>query len=126
MIIRIEVTEDLLKVIPIIYLQKDVDWDYNTIYVRTDHIFSAGGMHLLEDMAMALNIYDRRLKGTEDDPEGYAFNEEDTEYMLKLHRYVVDNIFYIESLIHQYVTKGGLQVGVYKCKDNELIFEKES
>ena len=70
MIVRIEVTEDLLKVIPIIYLQKEVDWDYNTIFVRTDHIFSAGGMHLLEDMAMALNIYDRRLKGTEDDPEG--------------------------------------------------------
>lgn len=124
MIVRIEVTEDLLKVIPIIYLQKDVDWDYNTIYVRTDHIFSAGGLHLLEDMAMALGIYDKKIKGTEDDPEGAAFSDEDTEYMLKLHRYVVDNIFYIELLIHQYVTKGGLQVGVYKCKDNELIFEK--
>ena len=126
MIIRIEVTEDLLKVIPIIYWQKNVEWDYSEIIIRTDHIFSAGGLHLLEDMAMALNIYDRKIKGTEDDPEGAAFNEEDTERMLTLHKYVVDNIQYIESLIHQYVTKGGLQVGVYKCKDNELIFEKES
>ena len=126
MIVRIEVTEDLLKVIPIIYLQKDIEWDYNTVFVRTDHIFSAGGMHLLEDMAMALNIYDRKIKGTEDDPDGVAFSNEDTEYMLSLHKYVVDNIFYIESLIHQFVTKGGLQVGVYKAKDNELIWEKES
>ena len=126
MIVRIEVTEDLLKVIPIIYLQKDIEWDYNTVFVRTDHIFSAGGMHLIEDMAMALNIYDRKIKGTEDDPDGVAFSNEDTEYMLSLHKYVVDNIFYIESLIHQFVTKGGLQVGVYKAKDNELIWEKES
>ena len=124
MIIRIEITDDLLKLIPIIYIQKNIEWDYNETIIRTDRIFNGAGFHLLEDMAMALNIYDRRIKGTEDDPEGYAFNEEDTEYMLKLHRYVVDNIFYIESLIHQYVTKGGLQVGVYKCKDNELIFEK--
>lgn len=126
MIVRIEVTEDLLKVIPIIYWQKNVEWDYSEIIIRTDHIFSAGGLHLLEDMAMALNIYDRKIKGTEDDPEGAAFNEEDTERMLTLHKYVVDNIQYIESLIHQYITKGGLQVGVYKAKDNELIWEKES
>ena len=126
MIIRIEITDDLLKLIPIIYIQKNIEWDYNETIIRTDRIFNGAGFHLLEDMAMALNIYDRRIKGTEDDPEGYAFNEEDTEYMLKLHRYVVDNIFYIELLIHQYVTKGGLQVGTYKCKDNELIFEKES
>ena len=125
MIVRIEVTEDLLKVLPIIYLQKDIEWDYNTVFVRTDHIFSAGGMHLLEDMAMALNIYDRKIEGTEDDPDGVAFSNEDTEYMLSLHKYVVDNIFYIESLIHQFVTKGGLQVGVYKAKDNELIWTRE-
>ena len=125
MIVRIEVTEDLLKVIPIIYWQKNVEWDYSEIIIRTDHIFSAGGMHLLEDMAMALNIYDRKIKGTEDDPEGAAFNEEDTERMLTLHKYVVDNIQYIESLIHQYVTKGGLQVGTYKAKDNELIWTRE-
>lgn len=124
MIIKIDVTEDLLKVIPIIYLQKEVDWDYSTVFIRTDHVFCGAGFHLMEDMAMALGIYDRKIKGTEDDPEGCAFSEEDTEYMLKLHKYVVDNLQYIEMLIHQYVTKGGLQVGTYKAKDNMLIFEK--
>lgn len=126
MIIRIEVTEDLLKVIPIIYWQKNVEWDYSEIIIRTDRIFNGAGFHLLEDMAMALGIYDKKIKGTEDDPEGAAFNEEDTERMLTLHKYVVDNIQYIESLIHQYVTKGGLQVGTYKAKDNELIWTRES
>ena len=125
MIKRIEVTEDLLKVIPIIFLQEKNGFDNKTITIDTSHIFSIG-FGLIEDMAMALGIYDRAIKGTEDDPEGKAFSEEDTEYMLSLHKYVVDNIYYIESLIHQYVVKGGLEIGVYKCKDNELIWEKES
>lgn len=122
MIIRINVTEDLLKVIPIIYLQTKGD---NEVVIDKTHVFSVG-MHLMEDMAMALGIYDKAIKGTEDDPEGKAFPEEDTEYMLALHKYVVDNLYYIETLIHQYVTKGGLEVGIYKTKDNMLIWEKES
>ncbi len=124
MIKRIEVTEDLLKVIPIIFLQEKTGFDNKTITIDTSHIFSIG-FGLMEDMAMALGIYDKAIKGTEDDPEGRAFSEEDTEYMLSLHKYVVDNIYYIEALIHQFVVKGGLEVGTYKCKDNEMIFEKE-
>lgn len=123
MIIRIDVTDDLLNIIPIIFVQSKGD---DEIVIDRKQVFCAGGMHLLEDMAMALNIYDRAIKGTEDDPEGKAFNEEDTERMLSLHKYVVDNLYYIETLIHQFATKGGLTKGVYKCKDNELIFEKES
>lgn len=122
MIIRINVTEDLLALIPIIFIQEEGD---DKVMIDKNHVFSVG-MHLLEDMAMALNIYDRAIKGTEDDPEGKAFSEEDTKYMLDLHKYVTDNIYYIEMLIHQFAAKGGLQVGLYKCKDNELIFEKES
>ena len=107
--------------IPIIFLQVKGD---DEIVIDRKQVFSAGGMHLLEDMAMALNIYDKAIKGTEDDPEGRAFPEEDTERMLALHKYVVDNLFYIESLIHQYATNGGISKGVYKCRDNELIWEK--
>ena len=120
MIIRINVTEDLLSVIPIIFVQEEGD---DKIVIDKNHAYSVG-MHLLEDLAMALNIYDRAIKGTEDDPEGMAFNDEDTKRMLDLHKYVIDNLYYIELLIHQFATKGGLQVGVYKAKDNELLFEK--
>lgn len=121
MIKRIEVTEDMLKLIPIIYLQVKGD---NELVIDRKHIFEVGS-HLLEDMAMALGIIDRAIKGTEEDPEGRAFNNEDTEYMLGLHKYIVDNLYYIESLIHQYVVKGGLEIGTYKAKDNELIWSKE-
>lgn len=121
MIKRINVTEDLLKLLPIIYLQTKGD---NEVFIDKTHVFSIG-MHLLEDMSMALGIYDRAIKGTEDDPEGKAFSEEDTNYMLELHKYIVDNLYYIETLIHQFIANGGLQVGIYKAKDNELIWEKE-
>ena len=125
MIKRLEITEDLLKVIPIIFLQEKVGLNgEKNVYIDTSHIFSIG-FGLMEDMAMALGIYDRAIKGTEDDPEGRAFSKEDTDYMLSLHKYVVDNIYYLESLIHQYIVKGGLEVGVYKAKDNMLIWEKE-
>ena len=124
MIIRINVTEDLLKVIPIIFIQEKIGFDDKTVFVNSSHVFSIG-MHLMEDMAMALGIYDRAIKGTEDDPEGKAFSDEDTKYMLSLHKYVVDNLYELETLIHQYIVKGGLEVGVYKAKDNELLWEKE-
>ena len=121
MIINVKITEDILKLIPIIFLQEEGD---NKIVIDKTHMFSIG-FSLMEDMAMALGIYDRAIKGTEDDPEGKAFSEEDTEYMLKLHQYIVDNLYYIETLIHQFVTKGGLEVGTYRCKDNEVIWTRE-
>ena len=125
MIKRIEVTEDLLKVIPIIFLQEKNGFDNKTITIDSSHMYSIG-FGLMEDLAMALGIYDRAIKGTEDDPEGKAFSEEDTNRILSLHKYIVDNLYYIEALIHQYVVKGGLEVGIYKTKDCEMIFEKES
>ena len=126
MIKRIEVTEDLLKVIPIIYLQENVRGiDDKEIKIDSNHLYNVG-MHLLEDLSMALGIYDHAINGTEDDPEGRAFNDEDTERMLSLHKYVVENLYYIETLIHQYAANGGLQVGTYRCKDNELLWEKEN
>ena len=123
MIIRLEITDDVLSVLPILFLQEEGD---DKIVIDRKQVFCVGGMHLLEDIAMALNIYDRAIKGTEDDPEGKAFPEEDTERMLKLHKYIVDNLYYIEMLIHQFATKGGITKGVYKARDNMLIFEKES
>lgn len=122
MIKRIEVTEDLLAVIPIIFLQEEGD---DKLVIDKKHMFSIG-FNLMEDMAMALGIYDKAIKGTEDDPDGKAFPEEETERMLALHKYVVDNLYYIETLIHQFAVKGGLQVGTYRCKDNEVIFEKSN
>ena len=119
MIKRIEITDEILKLIPIILINVEGD---DKVVVDRSHMFI--GSHLMEDMAMTLGY--ESVNGTEDDAEGRAYSEEDTNHMLEVHKYIVDNLFYLETLIHQFVTKGGLEVGVYKAKDNELIWEKEN
>lgn len=121
MIKRITITDDLIKVLPLLYIQTEGD---DVVYINRKWLL--GGTHLLEDMSFALGIRDRGIAGTEDDAEGVAFNEDDTKMMMDLYQYVSDNLFYIESLIHQFSVKGGLTKGTYKCIDNELIWEKES
>lgn len=120
MIKRLKITDDVIKIIPMLFLQQDGD---DVVFYSRKWLL--GGTHILEDIALCLGISDRCIKGTEDDPDGRAFNEEDTDRMIKLKDYVSENLFYIESLIHQYVTKGGITVGTYACKDNELIWYRE-
>lgn len=109
-----------MKLIPLFLVDTEGD---DKVFVDRSHLYT--GSHLLEDMSMALGIFDKAITGTESDPEGRAFPEEETEMMLKLHSYITENLFYIETLIHQFVVKGGLKVGTYKAKDNELIWEME-
>lgn len=119
MIIKLNITDDLIKLLPTLYIQEEGD---NKIVIDREWLF--GGTHILEDISLALGIHDHAIKGTEDDPEGRAFNEEDTKRMLDLYNYVKGNLYYIETLIHQYAFKGGISVGEYKTKDSSLIWEK--
>ena len=80
---------------------------------------------LLEDMCMILGLQDKAIPNTENDADGRAFDEETTKYMIDVYEYVMYNLADIETLIHQFVVKGGLTPGVYACLDNELIWKKE-
>lgn len=119
MIIRIKLTKEHLKLIGAFYYQQDGD---DIMYVNKQYLY--GGSHLLEDLAMILGYNDSAIKGTEEDPDGKAFPDEIESHMMELHNYIVDNFFYIESLIHYYAVRGGLTEGEYKCKDNELIWKR--
>ena len=121
MIKTISLTKEHIKLIGAFFCQQDGD---DVIYVNKKHLY--GGTHLLEDLAIILGYNDSAIKGTEEDPDGKAFPDDSEAHMLELHNYIVDNFFYIESLIHYYIIRGGLTEGVYKCKDNELIWEKAS
>lgn len=121
MIKRIKITDELIKILPLLYIQTEGD---DVVYVNRKWLL--GGTHLLEDMSFALGMHDRYIKGTEEDPDGVAFSEEDTNMMMDLYNYVSENLFYIETLIHQFSVKGGISKGTYKCIDSELIWEKES
>lgn len=118
MIIHINLTEEHLKLISAFNAQLDGD---TIIYYDSKWLY--GGTHIMEDLALILGYQDKAVKGTENDAEGRAYDEETEKHMKELHQYIVDNFFYIENLIHYYSTRGGLKVGEYTCKDNELIWE---
>ena len=118
---KITLTKEHLKLIPFFYLQEDGD---DVVYVNKKYLY--GGTHLLEDLADILGYQDSYIKNTQDDADGKAFPNDIENHMLEVHNYIVDNFYYIESLIHFYATKGGLTEGTYKCRDNDLIWTKES
>lgn len=120
MIKRITVTEDHLKLIPFIMLDED---DYE-VKINKTIAFSIQSS-VLDDISLIIGISDRAIANTKNDAEGRAFSDEDEKYMLDLYHSIVDNLFFWESLIHQFVCKGGLTVGTYKCVDSDLIWEKE-
>lgn len=119
MIKKITLSEDHIKLLRFVFLQEEGD---NKVVVDKNIMFSLGS-HLLEDMSMILGLQDKAIKGTEDDPNGRAFPDDVEKYMLDLHQYITDNLYYIISLVFQYVDKG-LTPGTYQCKDNELIWKK--
>lgn len=122
MIKRITLTEEHLKLIPFIFIQED--GNYN-ILIDSGQMFCLGSQ-LFEDMSIILGLRDKMIPNTQNDAEGMSFDKESEEHMLSLYEYLVDHLHDIETLIHQFVVKGGLSVGTYKCNDNEMIWEKES
>lgn len=122
MVKKITLTEDHIKLIPFFFIQEFGD---NEIGVTKEQLFNLGS-HLLEDMAMILGLSDKAINNTSYDADGRAFDDETEKYMLDLYNYIVDNLYYIELIIHQFVIKGGITAGTYKALDNELFWEKVS
>lgn len=121
MIKRITLTEEHLKLIPFIFIQED--GDYNVL-IDNEQMFCLGSQ-LFEDMSLILGLRDKAIPKTENDAEGMAFDDETEKYMLDIYKYMVSHMHDIETLIHQFVVKGGLSVGTYICNDNELLWSKE-
>ncbi len=120
--IELNLKKEHLKLIPFFFTQEIND---TVVGVDKEHLLSLGS-HLLEDMAMILGLNDKAIPNTENDPYGKAFEEATEKYMLDTYDYIAQNLYYIESLIHQFVTIGGLSEGKYECLANELIWKKIS
>lgn len=125
-IIKITLTEDMLKLISNIHYGEVPQLDSNrkTVAYGIDFNSLYGGS-TLEDVAYILGRYNEHIPGTEEDFLGADFPKEAKEYMLGLHMYIVDHIVDIEELVHWFANKGGLKPGTYKCKSNERLWERE-
>ena len=120
MILHLHLTEDHLKLVRFLNVEDESD-DVLTI---NKHVMLTLQTHILDDVATILGYRDKAIKGTEEDPDGAAYPDEEEKYMLDTYKYVSDNIYYIESLLHQNVMTG-IQPGHYKAKDSDLVWSKE-
>ena len=120
MVIHLNLTEDHLKLVKLLNIDGE---DEN--FVKIDKkIMLRLQSHILDDVAVVLGYKDKAIKGTEEDPDGSAYPDEVEKYLLDTYHYVSDNLFYIETLIHQRCTDG-VHPGRYKALDRDLIWSEE-
>ena len=129
MIERLTLSEDVVKLIPhfnftdapsleetenVLYPRFGID--YNSIY---------GGSFLLEDLALIFGHFSDALPETIEDALGPRYPEDIEDKMMAAHNFVMDNIKSIEEIVHQFVVKGGITPGTYKCDHKIRLWERE-
>lgn len=119
MILHLNLNEDHLKLVQFLHIDNDDD-----NWLRIDRkVMLTVQSHLLDDVAMVLGLRDQVIKGTEADADGGAYPDEVEERMVNAYKYVSDNLYLIETLLHQYATEG-LKPGHYTCKDSEMVWSR--
>lgn len=116
-ILHLNLTEDHLKLVKFLNIE-DNDDDVLTINKK---VMLTMQTHLLDDVAMILGLRDKAIRNTEEDADGAAYPDDVEKYMLDTYKYVSDNLYLIETLLHQKVMEG-VKPGTYMCKDNELVW----
>ncbi len=118
MIVHLNLTEDHLKLVKFF----ELDDDGFKVGIPENGMLRIKNS-VLDDTALILGYKDKAISGTTEDAEGAAYPDEVEKYLIDTYNYVKDNLFYIESLLHQRVFEG-IQPGEYKARDYELIWKK--
>ena len=120
MVKKLELTEDILKLISNIHFKDYGESDGEKFFIDLYGLY--GGSYVFEDISYLLGRYDEHIAGTEDLPTGPRFEQEFEDYMWSIHSFIVDNLDSVEELVHWFSNKGGLKVGTYK-KGNDGIWK---
>lgn len=112
MITKIELTEDLLKLIhgfDILELKEGKQYG-----VDIDHMY--GGTYLYEQMAILLGWEDKEVPETKEDPDGVKFEKGTMEKLVEYDDFMTKHLLDIEQIIHQYCVEG-VKPGFYKSRE---------
>ena len=119
--VHLNLNEDHIRLVSFLNIDNDDDR-----YLRLDRkVMLSVQSHILDDVAMVLGLRDTAIEGTENDEDGSAYPDDVEQRMLDAYHYVSDNLYYIESLLHQRCTEG-IQPGEYVARESDLIWEKKS
>ena len=120
MIITLNITKDHLKLLSML----DINDEDDNVLTINRKVLMTQQSHLLDDVATVLGLRDKVIEGTQEDADGGAYEDDVEKYMLDTYNYVSDNLYYIETLIHQMLLQGGVTEGAYKANDTDLIWRK--
>ena len=115
----LELTKDHLKLASFFYIEnREKEVAINKFIMLSEQ------SHLLDDVSLILGLRDKAIPNTEEDADGMAFPDDIEKYMVDTYRYVSENMYWIETLIHQMILEGGVQPGIYECSDKVKIWKK--
>lgn len=117
--VTLNLTEEHLKLIPFIRIN---DNDFTLSIDKTRPFILSSSV--LDDISLILGWQGLAIPSTQNDENGRAFPDEVEKKMLDIYHYLKDNMYYIETLVHQFVVQGGLTAGTYVCDDRENIWSK--
>ena len=117
--ISVVFTEDIITFVKLLKVQR-----FNDNQIGYDNYGLYPESHLFDFMAMVLGLQDHRIPGTEDNPLGAEYDEETTERLHNIDAYIVENLEYIEEIIHQFCDVG-IKVGKYSCLASQRIWKYE-
>jgi len=117
--ICIVLTEDIIKFIKLMKIQNFSD---SKVGIDTFGLYSES--HLFDFMAMVLGLQGHIIKGTEENPLGAEYDDEAMEKMMEIDSFIVENIAYIEDILHQFCDMG-IKPGKYSCLAYQRIWKYE-
>jgi hypothetical protein len=112
--ISVVLTKDIINFVKLFKIQR-----FNDSSVGIDTYGLYPESHLFDFMAMVLGLLDHRVAGTEENPLGAEYDVETTKKLHELDEYIVNNIEYIEEILHQFCDVG-VKPGKYSC----LVYQR--
>lgn len=116
--LKLEINEDIIKLIKNFNFERLSDKHYGL-----DTYSLWGGTYLLEQMALILGYQDKIIPQTLESPMGVRFEEEYENKMWEYDSFILENIVFLEEILHQFIDKGGIKPGIYTALDYNRIWE---
>ena len=117
--ISLVLTEEIIKFIKLMKIQR-----FSDSKVGIDSYGLYPESHLFDFMAVILGLQDHVIKGTEEKPMGAEYDEEATKKMFEIDEFIVENLEYLEEIVHQFCDIG-IKPGKYSCLAYNRIWRYE-
>lgn len=115
--IKVVLTEDIIKLVKFFKIEEfsgsRIGFDTYALYPESQ---------LFDFMAMVLGLQDKRIPDTIYNPMGSSYDKETTEKLMEIDGYIVENLTFIEEILHQFCDVG-IKPGTYTCLANNRIWK---